>query len=133
LARLVLDVKKREDIVMKIAIPTFGDRVSPRFDCAKTFLVVSLDGAKIAHRERLNAADWTAQERVKRLLDLGVDTVICGGIDRWSADSLLHMGIRLIRSITGSIKESLESLQQGELQPGVEVVADTWFIRGKGA
>ena len=34
---------------MKVAIPTFGDRVSPRFDCANTFLVVTLERDEIVH------------------------------------------------------------------------------------
>ena len=117
---------------MKVAIPTFGDRVSPRFDCAKTFLVVTLKRDEIVHREELSAAEWAPHDRINRLVDLGVDSVICGGIDRWSADSLLSVGIDLHGWISGSIEESLAALQHGELQADVGMVGGTRCGRRQG-
>ena len=117
---------------MKVAIPTFGDRVSPRFDCANTFLVVTLQRDEIAQREELSAADWAPHDRINRLVDLGVDTVICGGIDRWSADSLLSVGIDLHGWISGSIEESLAALRHGELQAAVGMVGETRCGRRQG-
>ena len=110
---------------MKVAIPTFGDRVSPRFDCANTFLIVTWQRDETAQREELSAADWASHDRINRLVDLGVDTVICGGIDRWSADSLLSVGIDLHRWISGSIEESLAALRHGELQAAAGIVGET--------
>ena len=119
---------------MKVAIATFGDRVSPRFDCANTFLVVTLERDEIVHREELSAAEWALHDRINRLVDLGVDSVICGGIDRWSADSLLSVGIDLHGWISGSIEESLAAFRQGELQTavGVGVVGETRCGRRQG-
>jgi predicted Fe-Mo cluster-binding NifX family protein len=123
---------EKEDIMMKVAIPTFGDRVSPRFDCAKTFLIVTLQRDEIAGREELSAADWAPRDRINRLVDLGVDTVICGGIDRWSADSLLRAGIGLHGWISGSIAESLDSLRHGELQATAGAVGEAPCGRRQG-
>ena len=119
---------------MKVAIPTFGDRVSPRFDCANTFLVMTLERDEIVHREELSAADWAPHDRINRLVDLGVDSVICGGIDRWSADSLLSVGIDLHGWISGSIEESLAAFRHGELQTavGIGVVGETRCGRRQG-
>ncbi len=101
---------------MKVAVPTFGDRVSPRFDCAASFLVLTVDCGEIVQREEVSAAQWPPHERVNYLVRRGVDVVICGGIDRWSAASLGSVGITLYGWVAGSIEESLEALRRGELQ-----------------
>jgi predicted Fe-Mo cluster-binding NifX family protein len=49
-------------------------------------------------------------------VDLGVDVVICGGIDRWSADSLQSAGVTLYGWISGSIEETFAALLRGELR-----------------
>ncbi len=56
---------------MKIAIPTFATRVSPRFDCVRSILVVTIDEGEASERQELTASDWDPHERINRLLELG--------------------------------------------------------------
>ena len=100
---------------MIAAIPTFGNRVSPRFDCAQAFLLVTLEQGEVMRREEIDASNWAPRDRVHRLTSLGVETVICGGIDRWSADSLLDAGIDLHGHVSGLVERALELLRRGEL------------------
>ncbi|NQT39812.1 MAG: NifB/NifX family molybdenum-iron cluster-binding protein [Planctomycetes bacterium] len=100
---------------MKIAIPTFEGRVSPRFDCARAVLVVTIDEDKPSGRQEFRTSNWVPHERVKKLLELGVDTVICGGIDRWSATSLQSAGVTVYGWVTGEIEDALSALLCGEL------------------
>ena len=100
---------------MRIAIPTFGTRVSPRFDCAQAVLIVSVDGGESAKREELVASGWAPHERINKLLELGVDTVVCGGIDCWSADSLQSAGVTIYGWVAGEIEDVLAALLRGEL------------------
>ena len=65
---------------MKVAIATFGERVSPRFDCAASFLVIIVDQGEISERQQVDASDWATHERINRLVALGVNVVVCGGI-----------------------------------------------------
>lgn len=95
---------------MRIAIPTFGDRVSPRFDCAQSFLLVTLDGGQPGERVKLMTSDWASHERIGKLLELGVDTVVCGGIDRRSAESLESAGIAVHAWVAGEIDDALQTL-----------------------
>ncbi|NQU20394.1 MAG: NifB/NifX family molybdenum-iron cluster-binding protein [Candidatus Nealsonbacteria bacterium] len=102
--------------VKKIAIPAFDTRVSPRFDCAKVIVVLTVDGeGEASDRDCLRVADWAPHERVNRLLELGIDTVICGGIDRWSAASLQAGGVTVYGWVTGEVDNALAALLQGEL------------------
>jgi len=100
---------------MKIAIPTFATRVSPRFDCAQFVLVVTINEGRAPERQELAASDWALHERINRLLELGVDTVICGGIDRWSAASLQSAGVTVYGWVTGEVEDALSALLQGDL------------------
>lgn len=107
---------------MKVAIATFGDRVSPRFDCANAFRLVTLDGQAVVEHSDVDATHWGPQERIKQLLDQDVEVVVCGGIDRWSADSLTQAGITLHGWVSGSIDESLELLRRGDLPVALPLV-----------
>ena len=100
---------------MKIAIATFATRVSPRFDCAESILVVTTDEGEPSKRQELSTSDWAPHERINRLLELGVDTVICGGIDRWSAASLQSAGVTIYGWVTGEAEDALAALLQGDL------------------
>ena len=109
---------------MRLAIPTFGERISPRFDCAAAFLVVTLKQGEITERIELRADDWAPHERINRLVELDVDTVICGGIDRWSATSLASVGVAVHAWRSGTIEKTLEVIQCGGLSEPTAVVGD---------
>ncbi len=117
---------------MKIAIPTFGDRVSPRFDCAQAFLVVTVEDGSPSERQEVAADGWAPYERINRLVELGADAVICGGIDCWSAESLRSAGIVLYGWVNGTIDEALNALCQGELSTESLIIADVRCRRGRG-
>ena len=102
---------------MKVAVPLFGSRVSPRFDCAQIVLVLTVDAGDGTQRQELVASSWAPHERINRLAELGVETVICGGIDWWSAQSLQAAGITVYHSVTGEVDQALASLKRGELVP----------------
>lgn len=101
---------------MKIAIPLFNQRVSPRFDCAQDFLLASVENGSIVKRQELSASGWSRQERVKRLSELGVDTLICGGIDKLSEQMLLAHRVRTYTWVTGVAEDALNSFLRGELE-----------------
>lgn len=105
----------KQDSPMKIAIPTFGSRVSPRFDCAQFFLIVTVDDGHAEEREEVVTSSWAPYERINKLVEFGVDTVVCGGIDCWSAESLESAGIAVYSWVTGEIEDALAALVQGEL------------------
>ena len=100
---------------MKIAIPTFGTRVSPRFDCAQQIAVVTVGEGRLSERLELAASDWPPHERIHRLLELGVDTVICGGIDRWTTMALQSAGVTIYGWVAGEVEDALAALLKGDL------------------
>jgi len=121
----------------KIAIPLFNERISPRFDCAQSFLLVETEDRGIVESEEVQIGLLSTMDKVGKLSDLRVDTFICGGIDEVSARRLVHKGIRIYAWITGMARDALISFLNGELEPGIMVGAGghrqgRWRFKGKG-
>jgi predicted Fe-Mo cluster-binding NifX family protein len=102
-------------LTVKVAIPMFGERVSPRFDCAASFLLVEIEHGEVLNRRELDASGWGADERTKRLVALGVKVLLCGGIDRGSTASLRSEGIMVYSRLAGPIERSLNCFLQDGL------------------
>ena len=122
----------------KIAIPLFNERISPRFDCAQSFLLVETEDRGIVESEEVLTGQLSTMERVGKLSDLRVDALICGGIDEVSARRLVHNGIRIYAWITGMAQDALSSFLNGDLESGIMVGAGghrqgRWRLKGKGA
>lgn len=103
---------------MKIAIPNFGPRVSPRYDCATSLLLYTVEGAKVVGREEIALHPSAPWQRVDQLRDLGVQAVICGGIDGHSAGILKAHQIRVVSWVAGEAEGALRAFLRGDLRPG---------------
>ena len=104
---------------MKVAIPIFGPRVSPRFDYAPSLLLFTLEGGKVVESERLSLLAWDRMQRLQKLKEFGVQTVICGGIDGNSAQILTENRIRVIAWVAGEAEEALRCFLAGKLRSRV--------------
>lgn len=92
---------------MRIAVPTFGTRVSPRIDCAAGFLVVDAATGSVTTVR----ATHGAENVLTRLLTLfrleRVDVVVCCGIRRGDRLALEAAGIKVIPGKLGELKDVL--------------------------
>ena len=123
---------------MKIAIAIFNSRVSPRFDCAPGIEVADIANGKVLSRTRLGTENISVTERIKKLQNAGVETLICGGIDRASEAQLDYCGIKTYSWITGKAEDALNCLLKGRLESRLMIGSGgrcrgRWrFGRGKG-
>jgi predicted Fe-Mo cluster-binding NifX family protein len=104
---------------MKVAIPLFQDRISPRFDVCPEIWIIELNNGEVINQERWPMASLTLQQRIYQLTSKGVDKVICGGIDNFSIDHLGNMGIDVIRNVAGDARGVLHLFIRGALRPGL--------------
>ena len=103
---------------MKIAIPLFGSRVSPRFGCESDILIVDIEERKEINRREFSAMGLGIPQRISLLSSLGVDTLICGGIDIFCLRSLSGRGLQIIPGVIGEVDEALKYFLSGELREG---------------
>lgn len=106
---------------MKVAIPIFGPRVSPRFDFAPALLILTLENGKIVERAELPLSTWNIWQRVEKMKELQVHTLICGGIDGNSERMLKSQQIEVIPWVAGEAEKALHFFLKGKLQPGMVV------------
>jgi len=123
---------------VKIAIPLFGKRVSPRFDCAAQFLILKVENGNIMRRENLVLKEKILTEKIKRLSEIKVDTLICSGIDAFSEGQLSFYGMKVLSWITGEAEDIIRCFLEGNLETGMMMGAGgrccgRWrFRHGKG-
>ena len=109
---------------MKVAIPIFGNRISPRFDCTHRFLVVTIDEGKIVSKEKLALNSINPIQRANELVFMGVDTLICGAINEFTFRMLVAKGINVIPWIIGNMDEVLDLFLKGKLESGITFFPD---------
>jgi predicted Fe-Mo cluster-binding NifX family protein len=107
--------------VMKIAIPVFESRISPRFDCAPGFRLYEMEGDRITGIREISCEGWHDMDRVSRLKVLGIDTLICGGIPDYLLSILTNNGIKVIPWVAGDTSEVLTVFLQGRLNSGTVI------------
>jgi len=100
---------------MRIAIPVFNSRVSPVFDVAQRLLVIDAVGGVETARTEENLSGLYLPDRARRLMELGVDVLICGGISMPMANMIHAQGIRIIPYVAGDVEEVLAAFLAGTL------------------
>jgi predicted Fe-Mo cluster-binding NifX family protein len=100
---------KRKGLVT-IAFPSFGTRISPRFDCAQTILVVKVKAGEIVERRDLSTKNWSPLEKVRELARLGVEMIVCGGIDRLTLNYCRKNSFKVYAWLAGEMEEILADM-----------------------
>lgn len=103
---------------MKIAIPAFHSKVSPRFDTAQEVVLLEVIDGNVINRERQPLQAYSAAGKIKKLLEQGVDTLICGGIDRLSQQQIGFNRIEVYSWITGEIDDAVSCFLRNGLNSG---------------
>lgn len=104
---------------MRVAIPVFGARVSPRFDCAPSLLLFTVENGKVLDRGEVLLTHWDVGQRLERLRELDIQALICGAIDGHSAQVLKAHQIQVTAWVAGEAEEAMKSFIRGDLKSGL--------------
>jgi len=110
--------------MVKVAIPHWQGRVSPVFDVAASVLVVVIDGEREVERGLTEVDIEDPKARATRLLELGIDVLICGAISWPLALAIESTGIQLIPQTCGDLESVLSAYIHGQLHQ------DTFLMPG---
>ncbi|WP_035237392.1 NifB/NifX family molybdenum-iron cluster-binding protein [Desulfobacter vibrioformis] len=95
---------------MKIAITTWGNRVSPVFDAAKTLLIAEIENHSI-HNNKYESFQPDDVIALAALLNREkVTALICGAISESCAARLVENEIRIFAFVTGNAMDILDCL-----------------------
>ena len=115
---------------MKIAIPTFHTKISPRFDQAQGFVLLETENAGIVTRETLTTRGWPVIDKLKQLVELEVGTLICGGIERASLQYLSFNGITIYSWVTGEVNDAIACFLKNRMKPGI-ILGERGTMKGR--
>jgi predicted Fe-Mo cluster-binding NifX family protein len=113
---------------LRIGMTVWQQRVSPLFDVASELLLVDAEGAVETARTSVALPERELPRRVRRLVDLGVDVLVCGGISQPLAGMVRASGIRLVPFTAGPVEQVLHAFLQGQL-PSQAFVMPGWCGR----
>jgi len=104
---------------MIVAVPIFGSRVSPRFDCAPSLVLATVEEGKVTTRETIPIRQNNPLSRITWLCQQGIGVVICGAISGFSFRLLTDRGIRIFPWISGEVDDALQLFLAGQLKSGL--------------
>jgi len=103
---------------VRVAIPLFGTRVSPRCLYSNTMLLAQVADGAITSQRTVETSGMSEDERLVQLTDLEIDVFVCGAIDEDFLERVESYGIRVIRNVAAETHEILSALIDGSLKSG---------------
>ena len=110
---------------MRVAVPSFNGRVSSVFDWAQQLVVVDHDEEIEKARREESLVGLAPSFRSGRLAEIGVETLLCGGISRPLAEMVQLRGIRILAGLAGEVDAVLTAFLAGRL-PAPEFAMPGW-------
>ncbi len=101
--------------MMKVAIPVFLNRISPRLDCARKLLILKIEKDRLVDKKELDISYWSPNEKIIQLNQIGVDQLICGGIRLEDRNGLQRFGIQVSSPLFGEVDTIIKLLLNGKL------------------
>ncbi|MBW2078757.1 MAG: hypothetical protein JRI71_14670 [Deltaproteobacteria bacterium] len=95
---------------MKIAVPLLKDRVSPHFGASSTVLLVETNGTTICREATWELPGGSPLDMARRLADLGVEEIVCGGIQHSYKEWLIRKRIKVVDNQRGVAREIVQDL-----------------------
>jgi len=95
---------------MKIAIPLFKDRMAPHFGSFPQILLVEIMQASVYQEYGQDISGESPFDNTRRLVSLGVEKVICGGIPLVYKEWLVGKGVIVQDNRKREVREIIQEL-----------------------
>ena len=104
---------------MKVAIPLYGNRVSPRFGYTKEFLIVELEGKKEIERKTLTMEINHPARMAGHFAREGVSLILSGGMNPYFQEQFRLRKIAVIWGLIGEADDVLATYLDGQVFSGM--------------
>jgi len=94
---------------MKVAVTVWENRISPLFDATRTLLIVDIHNRVVTQKKLVPFDCVSPFSRAATLEDLGVSTLICGGVSDFFADLIEARNIHIIPFVAGRVDEVIDA------------------------
>lgn len=103
---------------MKVAVPLFGTRVSPRWSYSEKTLLVQLAGDREVSRKIVDTTGMSEEERLSQLVDMEIDLFVCGAMEEEFVLIADSYGIKVVHDVAAEADEMIAALKGGRLHRG---------------
>ncbi len=94
---------------MKMAVTVWKNRISPLFDATRNLLIVEIDHCTVIEKYRVSIDCMSPFARAATLENMGVETLICGGVSEFFAKLIEARNIRIIPFIAGQVDKVINA------------------------
>ncbi len=101
---------------MRIAIPTWQQRVSPLFDTAEKIVIADVVNGQITQMAEERIPNSSLLNRANYLAERKVDVLICGGISGTMVSLLMRWNINVISGTMGDVNSVLDAYLSNSLE-----------------
>jgi hypothetical protein len=101
--------------MMKAAFAVWDNRIAPVFDVVRKIHLVEAEAGKVIHEMEQSLGGDLPVQKVFRLSELGVGTLVCGAISRPLHVMVAASGIEVIPFISGELKDIVLAWLTGRL------------------
>lgn len=100
----------KKQVRTKIAVPLFKERVAPFFGASSKILLVEMQLRGIVQEVTWDVGGEGPMEIARRLVDLGVEKLICGGIQHQYKAWLVSRGVTVLENQRGTARNLIQDL-----------------------
>ncbi len=94
---------------MKAAFAVWDRRIAPVFDVARQVHIVEAQGHRVVGELDAALPEGIPAQRVLRLAELGIDTLVCGAISRSTQALIASYGIRVWAFVAGELDDVVQA------------------------
>jgi len=100
---------------MNVALTVWNGRISPVFDVARDFLVLTLEDGRVVDTRLEKFDSGQAMQKPALLSALQIHTLICGAISRPLAEMATSFGIQTLSFIAGETEQVINAFLADDL------------------
>ncbi len=98
---------------MRIGLSCWEERIAPVFDTSSTIHIVEIRNGAVVNEAKERLPEDPLLQRILKLLELGIDVLVCGAISRSMSDLIAAYGIEVIPFMMGSLSEIVQAYLTG--------------------
>jgi len=102
-------------VIMITAFTYWNTRIAPVFDTARQLYLVESDNKMIVKESTIQLPEDLPAEKILRLLELGVSTLVCGAISKAMYGLVAARGIHVVPFVAGELTEVSRAWLEGRL------------------
>lgn len=93
----------------KVAITIWDERISPVFDVCREALILEIDKGNVLSVVTEKFENPSPLKKIERLVQIGIETVICGAISESLSRELADRKVKVIGFVAGPVDQVIQA------------------------